>query len=261
VTSGNIDVHRSAADGFERGAATYARGRPGYPPQALAWLREDLDLRTGRTVLELGAGTGIFTQLLSQTGAEIIAADPVVGMLAQLAAKLPGVRTLRANAQELPLAPASVDAVVCAQSFHWFATVAALSEIRRVLKAGGSLGLVWNVRDRSVPWVDVLARIVDRHEGDAPRYDAGEWRRVFPAAGFGPMSERTSVNVHTGTAEQVIVDRVASVSFIAALPDSDRRVVLDEVRALIAATPDLADASAVNMPYLTKMFWCRKTGS
>jgi hypothetical protein len=80
---------------------------------------------------------------------------------------------------------------------------------------------------------------------------------VFPAAGFGPLSERTATNAHTGSAEQVIVDRTASVSFIAALPEADRRDLLAEVRALIAATPELTAAAEVTMPYLTKMYWCR----
>ena len=251
------DLHPIAAEGFCKGAQTYARGRPGFPPQALEWLKADLQLGPGKIAVELGAGTGKFTQLLMQTGAEVIAVEPVAAMLALLAADLPAVRTLRAGAQELPLATASVDAVICAQSFHWFATRQVLAEMHRVLKPGGMLGLIWNVRDRSVAWVEALTRIMDPHEGDAPRYDDGEWRAVFPAPGFEPLREKSVAHAHTGSAEQVIVDRVASVSFIAALPDADRRAVLDEVRALIAATPDLAGMPTVGMPYMTTMFWCR----
>ncbi|HTU64447.1 MAG TPA: class I SAM-dependent methyltransferase [Steroidobacteraceae bacterium] len=254
------DVHRAAAEGYARGADTYARGRPGFPPEALDWLANDLHLGPGKSAVEIGAGTGKFTSLLVRTGADIVAVEPVAAMLARLSAELPAVRTLRASAQDLPLAPASADAVICAQSFHWFAGAESLAEIRRVLKPGGMLGLVWNVRDRSVDWVDALARLVDVHEGDAPRYDDGEWRAVFPAPGFGPLRERTAAHAHTGSAEQVIVDRVASVSFIAALAEDARRGVLDEVRALIAATPGLAGHPAVSMPYLTKMYWCRAGG-
>lgn len=251
------DLHPAAAAGYGQSAQLYARGRPGFPPQALDWLKADLQLGPGKIALELGAGTGKFTKLLLQTDAEIVAVEPVAAMLALLTADQPAVNSLRASAQNLPLSTASVDAVICAQSFHWFATGAAVAEIHRVLKPGGMLGLIWNVRDRSVAWVEGLTQILDRYEGDAPRYDDGEWRSVFPAPGFEPFQERSVAHLHTGNPESVILDRVASVSFIAALPETERRLVLDEVRALIAASPELADKQTVGMPYRTTMFWCR----
>jgi ubiquinone/menaquinone biosynthesis C-methylase UbiE len=136
-------VHPTAAAGFGHGAETYARGRPDFPLQASAWLREDLGLQPGKVAVDLGAGTGKFTRVLLGTGASVIAVEPVPAMLAQLAASLPDVPAIRASAQRLPLADGCVDAVVCAQAFHWFASADSLAEIRRVLKAGGVLGLGW----------------------------------------------------------------------------------------------------------------------
>lgn len=250
------DLHPAAAAGFGRDAQTYARGRPDFPPEAFDWLTRDLRMAPGMLAVELGAGTGKFTKLLTRTGADVVAVEPVAAMLAQLASEQPGVRTLRASAQALPLASASADAVVCAQSFHWFATGAALAEIRRALKPGGTLGLIWNVRDKSVAWVRALSRIIDRHEGDAPRYDDGEWRAAFCSPGFAPLHEKTVAHAHTGSPEQVIVERTASISFVAALPEGERQRLLDEVRAFIAVTPELRGQTTA-MPYLTKMYWCR----
>jgi SAM-dependent methyltransferase len=250
-------LHPTAADGFAQGARTYARGRPDFPPAALDWLKDELRLGREKVAVELGAGTGKFTKLLTRTSAEILAVEPVAAMLAQLRSELPDVRTLRANARHLPLRANSVDAVICAQSFHWFATQEVTAEIHRVLKPGGSLGLIWNVRDPSAAWVTELARIYSPYEGDAPRYDRAEWRSAFPAPGFGPLLEKSVRHSHTGSAEQVIVDRTASISFIAALPEQERRPVLDEVRALIARTPELAGKPTVSMPYVTQMYWCR----
>jgi hypothetical protein len=94
-------------------------------------------------------------------------------------------------------------------------------------------------------------------EGEAPRYDRDEWRRVFPARGFGTLQEKSFSHSHVGAPEHVIVDRVASVSFIAALDAPARERVLDQVRALIAATPALTGKGIVAMPYTTRVFWCR----
>jgi SAM-dependent methyltransferase len=250
-------LHPAAAQGFGRGVNTYSRGRPDFPPQALDWLLTDLKLCAGTAALEIGAGTGKFTRLLTNTGASLVAVEPVPAMLARLVSDLPGTTALRGQAQSLPFASGVFDAVLCAQSFHWFATPAALAEIHRVLRPGGVLGLIWNVRDQSVDWVAKLTEIMAPFEGGAPRYDDGEWRGVFPARGFGPLHENSFAHSHSGAPRHVIVDRVASVSFIAALDAPARRRVLDLVRALIAATPALAGRDTVDLPYVTRVYWCR----
>jgi SAM-dependent methyltransferase len=252
------EVHPAAAAGFDRGADAYVRGRPDFPAAAVGWLRDDLALRAGKTAIELGAGTGKFTRLLVETGADVIAAEPSVAMLERLCRELPGVTALRARAEAIPLADASADAVICAQAFHWFASAASLAEIHRVLRPGGVLGLIWNVRDESVTWVRKLTDIMAPHEGDAPRYYHGEWRSVFPAPGFGPLQERTFPHEHVGPPERVIVDRIASVSFIAALDETARMKVLEQVRALIDSTVSLAGHPEVHMPYQTRSYWCRR---
>ena len=249
------DVHLSAGAGFGRGAESYSRGRPDYPAAALDWLRFDLGLMPGMTVGELGAGTGKFTRTLVKTGAKVVAIDPVGEMLEVLRRELPAIPAVQATAQKLPLPDATADAVICAQSFHWFASPDALAEIHRVLVPGGMLGLIWNVRDQSVDWVAELTRIMEPYEGDAPRYDRDEWRRVFPAPGFAELRERVFPHAHVGPPEQVIVDRIASVSFIAALDDSSRARVLEQVRDLIARTPELTGRAEVSFPYVTRAYW------
>jgi SAM-dependent methyltransferase len=251
------DVHPMATDGYSQSADTYVRGRPDFPPEALDWLEEDLGLGLGKTAVELGAGTGKFTRLLAQSGADVTAVEPVAEMLERLERDQPAVRTMKGTAQHIPLPDACADAVVCAQSFHWFASAESLAEIHRVLKPGGMLGLIWNVRDQTVDWVARLTRILEPYEGNAPRYEHGEWRRVFPARGFGELRERSFANAHIGSPEQVIVERVASVSFIAAMDIRSRERVLECVRALIAETPELAAHEEVRMPYVTRAYWIR----
>ena len=247
-------VHEKALTGFTAGAEAYASGRPDYPVALDGWLTAEIGLAAGKTVVDLGAGTGKFLPRLTATGARVVAVEPVAAMRQQLLKAHPEVIALEGAADRMPLADGSVDAVVCAQSFHWFATAEALAEIHRVLKPGGRLGLVWNVRDERVPWVAALTALLTPYESDAKRYHKLEWRGVFPSTAFGPLREAHFRHHHVGSPERVIVDRVRSTSFIAALPPGERARIDEQVRALIAATPELANHAEISFPYLTAAF-------
>ena len=114
-------LHRSAATGFAQGAADYVQGRPDYPPAIVGWLQQALCLAPGKTVADLGAGTGKFLPSLLATGAHTIAIEPVEAMRAQLASDYPQVPRLAAAAEALPLADASLDAVVMTTVVPWSA--------------------------------------------------------------------------------------------------------------------------------------------
>ena len=217
------------------------------------WLRATLGLGPGRAVADVGAGTGKFTALLLDTGAQVIAVEPVDAMRERIAAH-PHLRAQAGTAQATGLAAASLDALACAQAFHWFATRAALDEFARVLKPGARLALVWNERDESVDWIAALTRIFTPYEGDAPRFRKGDWRRAFPHPAFGPLAETVFTNDHIGPPEQVIIDRVLSTSFIAALPAGEQAKVRDQLDHLIATHPALRGQTEVRVPYITRAF-------
>ena len=232
-------VHEAASRGFDREAEAYERGRPEYPPQAIAWLVERLELRPGRVVLDVGAGTGKLSRALEPSGAAVIAAEPVAGMREILIRQSPSLRVLDATAEALPLAPASVDAVVAGQAFHWFDGPVALREFDRVLRPSGRLALIWNRRESDQPLQRAIEAILAPYRRDTPSH-RGEWRHAFEGeAPFEADDELVVAFVQELDREQLLA-RVISTSFIAALAENDRRAVEERVRALAAAREPLA---------------------
>ncbi len=208
--------------------------------------------------MDLGAGTGKFTELLVPTGARLIALEPVDAMRAKLAALLPTVTTVAGDAEAIPLASGAARAVVAAQAFHWFDAPRALAEIHRVLEPGGGLGLVWNARDTSVDWVREMAAIVDEYGDAIRRHESGEWRAAFPAPGFGPLEDRSFPNVQPIEPDGV-VERVASTSFIARLPDDERAQILERIRTLIGSHPQTKGRTHIDFPHTTRVYVCERT--
>ncbi|WP_439862401.1 class I SAM-dependent methyltransferase [Pseudomonas antarctica] len=251
-------VHTSAQQGFSTQAVTYAQGRPDYPRQLTGWLADTLHINARSTVIDLGAGTGKFTRMLSTLAPTLIAVEPLEAMGAQLRKLLPDVRLLNGTAESIPLDAASADALVCAQAFHWFSTEAALAEIHRVLKPGGRLGLVWNVRDESVDWVAAITAIITPYEGDTPRFHTGRWREAFTGEYFSAPEMTCFPYSHVGSPQEVIMDRFLSVSFIAALPAAQKAVVTAQLQALIDTHPDLIGRDTVAFPYQTQAFVCQR---
>lgn len=244
-------IHDAAQRGYTQAPDSYQRGRPEYPQALEGWL-DALGVRHGARVVDVGAGTGKFTKLLARSGAAVTAVEPVDAMRARLAESLPGVRALAGTAEAMPLADGEADVLVCAQAFHWFANAQALGEMHRVLKPGGRLGMVWNVRDESCEWVAAITEIITPHEGDAPRYYTGQWKRPFEGQTlFSALRLTEFPHSHEGSFEQVVIDRIASVSFIAALPEAEREAVLAKLRALQPRFAALREP-VIAFPYVTQ---------
>jgi ubiquinone/menaquinone biosynthesis C-methylase UbiE len=247
-----------AAHGFELAPKPYEIGRPPYPQEAIDRLVAELEIESGTRVLDLAAGTGKLTRRLVPTGADLVAVEPVEAMRSALLASLPDVEALAGTAEAIPLPDASVDAVVVGQAFHWFDGDSALAEIHRVLRPGGRLGLIWNVKDETVDWIEKLGGIMESYRGDAPRVASGAWKKAF---------ERTTLFTHLERARfafvheadfAAVVARVTSVSFIAALPPAEFARVVDRVRQLLATHPETSGRSIFELPYRTGVYWCTR---
>ena len=116
----------------------------------------------------------VFNAILGEAEAQMpvsMLEQSVREMLDNLRVSAPSATALPGDAESIPMADETCDAIVCAQSFHWFANRAALAEIRRVLKPGGTLGLIWNIRDQSI--ADLATRdmglTTGQRRGEDPR--------------------------------------------------------------------------------------------
>lgn len=246
-----------AAQGYELGGDDYERARPSYPPQAVTLLVRELDIGPGRTVLDLGAGTGKLTRLLQPTGATLVAVEPVEAMRRHLAA-LADVQVLEGTAEAIPLEDASIDSVVVGTAFHWFRGEEALAEIVRVLKPDGGLGLVWNNPDYDVDWVARIWDLVGTKRRSAPRNRDMTWKQAFASTqSLTPLRHRRFSHSQQLGLDGLIA-RVRSIAFVASLPPGEREALLERVREIASSHPELGGRERLELPYRTDVYWCRR---
>ena len=235
---------------FELVADVYERARPQYPAEAVAWLAEQLGLKKGRTVLDLGAGTGKLTRSLVETGATVIAVEPGEAMLQQLKLAVPGITALRGAAEAIPLPDAAVDAITVGQAFHWFRHEEALPELRRVLRPQGGVALLWNSRDQQAPLQQEISKLIAPWVTDrAVRPDTAT--ELALGGLFGPIEERRFAFVDE-LDEDGLADRIASISFVAAAPEDARRQIDADVRELVRRRGRRVDFPYVTWVYVTR---------
>jgi SAM-dependent methyltransferase len=240
------------AAGFAKRVAEYVAGRPDYPPALLDALPR------AATVVELGAGTGKFTQSLVGRARRIVAVEALPEMAARIGqGGGSGVEVLIAKAEQVPLPDACADLVCCATAFHWFDYPAAADEIHRLLKPGGHLALIWNRRDDRVPWVAAYSALVESYARDARSFGSGHWREIFKDNRFAKAGERSFPFTYpmpvTG-----IADRALSTSYIAQLPEGEQAALRARIDDLIAAHAELRDATEIAFPYVSLLYLLRR---
>ncbi len=239
---------REAATSFGSEAGAYEAGRPDYPEDAVRWLLGPAPEGRRLRVADVGAGTGKLTRVAVALGAEVVAIDPDPEMLTALNRSVPGVPTFVGTAERLPLPDGSVDAAILGQAWHWVDPSAGSAEVGRVLRPGGSLGLIWNIRDETVGWVRRLGEVMggSRAEsmisgGDPPiaepfgRLDkrSWPWRRSMTRATLTSMVRSRSYII---TAEPEVRARI----------EAELGTLFDEIGAVGDET--------VELPYVTYAF-------
>lgn len=191
-----MSIANVAQTGFASSSA-YDTHRPPYPSDAVETFLDVLEIKHqhGAKVLDLGAGTGKFTQVLAARpeGYEILAVEPHDGMREELEKKnLKNVTIRKGMAEQMQDVPdQSQQAVVVAQAFHWMSNLDALREIHRVLKPTAVLGLIWNIEDYNAPkewdipqaWATTMRDVIWSLDDGHARFRDMQWKKIFDEQG------------------------------------------------------------------------------
>jgi SAM-dependent methyltransferase len=253
MPTADVDARRAF---FLTAGIEYDRARPDYPLEAIEWL-----VGSGEAaVVDLGCGSGKLTHQLAQLGHAVIGVDPSLEMLRVLLAKR--LRGVCGRAEALPLREACADIVTAAQAFHWFDHDHAVPEMRRILRRGGRVGLLWNLRDETVEWVQRLSDIIGSEDavtstcGPLDELEAHIKTKRGHGDGFGGVEHRTFDHRQELSVEGLIA-LIRSRSYVAILPENDQRAILSAVRSLCREHPQLKDRETFFLPYKTRTFRVR----
>ena len=245
MTRGGPKLHQERrqqlGQSFQDGGEHYERVRPGYPAGSADWL-----IPAGaKDAADLGAGTGKFTALLAGRGLHPVAVDPSADMLDQLRRTLPGVTAVVGTAEHTGLPAGAFDVVTVAQAWHWCDPLVASTEIARILRPHGVLGLIWNQLDTSVPWVHRLSRIM--HAGDVHKPD---FRPPLGPEFTGLQSHLTRWEDPVCTAD--IMELTKSRSYYLAANEATRAKVLGHLDWYLHEHLGHHPGEVLPLPYLTQ---------
>lgn len=240
------DRRRSA---FGNWAREYDRYRPGYPPALFDYL---LNLNgtpiPEQRVVDMGAGTGQLSRGFIEAGCHVDAVEPD-NRMREVLAETPGLNSAVAGtAEQLPFADASATVIAGAQMWHWVNPELGVPETARVLRPGGVLAIIWNLRDDRTEWVH------DMHEyvGLPDSYSYFQGAEV-PDIG-GPYGS-TQVAEFEFTRPSSADELVGLISTFSHVGTSERLAEIQAgVREIANTHPDIAGQETFEVPYVTNVF-------
>lgn len=240
-------------------AERYDRYRPGPVPEVLEWLLPP----AAEVVVDLGAGTGAVTRLLVERVATVVAVEPDDRMRAVLAARVPAAEARAGTGEAIPVATGAADAVVAASSWHWMAE-SALSEVARVIRPGGILGVLWSgpvwdggQRDGALRALALLRR-AGGHGRPRQSREGPARRLVVPAGGPFAKPESAEFSWTLPMTADELVGLLGTYSGVILLPEGERTTLMDTARAVLSAEPALRDGGTLSVPFRARCWRARR---
>lgn len=244
---------------FTERAADYAAHRPSYPPELIGVLAREGVLRPSDVVADVGSGTGILTGLLLAHGNTVHAVEPNAAMAAEAAARLgsnPRFHAVSGRAEATGLPDASCDVVTAAQAFHWFDIDPTRRELRRILRPGGAVVLVWNVRRLdSTPFLREYEELLLPFAIDYRKISAGWAEEKAIARFFAPSAfEMRELEYLQSFGYEGLRGRLLSSSYAPAAGHPKHEPMLAELRRLFDRHQR---GGEVAFEYDTRVYWGR----
>ena len=128
---------------------SYKRARPGYPKDILDVLGRQCGLTPESVIVDVAAGTGLFTENFLTNGNIVTAIEPNAEMraaCAELQREYSNLRVLEGTAENTGLPDACADFVTVAQALHWFDRERTRLEFARIQKRNGWCVVAYNER-------------------------------------------------------------------------------------------------------------------
>ena len=213
------------ASSFGAIAEDYDRLRPAPPDEAISWLLPD----ACTTAVDLAAGTGLVSRALAGHVERVVAIEPDPRMAAVLRTRSAGARVLRGVGEAIPLAAASVDAVLISSAWHWLDPSLAVPELARVLREGGRLCVLRSGVDQETGWLRELRRPERSGRDDQLRDTSGRYQTLPVTGQFGSIAQESFSFTRTMSADEFI-DLLATYSALITASEAERAEDLGRVR-------------------------------
>ena len=264
-------LHPERARSFDAWANDYDRYRPGYPEVLFQEIRDRLSLPDQPLVVDLGAGTGRASLAMATLGWRVTAVEPGKPMLDVLRAQAADhglvLATVQATAEATGLDPETADLATAAQSFHWFAQAAAVTEMARIVKPSGGVAFFWNVRDAErSPFVADYHAMLEQRFGDA---DTGQYlqagratgrertQEAFRSAPGFEMPQLAELHHDAHVTPEEFVGMAFTASYVRSLPPEEQDRFRRELEALLARH-GLVSGARFTLPYRIDLWTARR---